>query len=296
VSGIVGGTSNSGLGSAPLTVVNNVGLPVEVQYIPASRDMRIAMNTSGYNILAQPRANYCSLIHQGNWLGTVLDWDPMTLLPSLMNAGGEELWVYLQKNGAANNLLDDRGLPLTDGRWRLVYGDATAGVGPAVHNITINLAVGGGWVEDTAAGSAGTWSATDNCWHDIIKEYVYTYPGSGQGGSILFKMSSVTGEVKFPDKGNGQVELFVSSPSVADHDVASPVDYDPLAMDQEYFRVHRDFLPGADELYSLGWVRNSYGAILRTSTSARRMISEIQVPGVAQPCQHNTMTAPSFLI
>ncbi len=248
----LGGTSAGGTGSGALTVVNNVGLDVETQYATSSRAMKGAINVApfGQNQLGQPRANHASRLGQAGWTGTVLTFDGTTLLPKTIGGGGVSCYLY---NNNPNGI-DANTYPVTEGRWRVTWGDQSTGVDGTHKKINIDLVGPTGWVEDTGAASPGTWDGL--AWHGIYKEYVWTYPGTGHLGYIRLDIYSTAagGDVTFPDVDLGQVELCVTAPSTADRNVADPANYDPLGVDPEYLLKHEQFRPRA-----VRWMADSAG-------------------------------------
>ncbi len=238
-SGDLGGTSAGGTASGPLTVTNNVGRTVETQYDTTSRAMKMGVNSAGSNSLAQPRVNWASRLFQAGWTGTVLTFDAATKLPATIGGGGVSCYLF----ATAGNGIDSSGYPMQEGRWRLSYGDASPGVDATHHKLNVELIGNTGWTEHII--SAGTWDGSQ--WHDIVKEYTWVYPGDGSTSYIRLDLYSTAagGVVTFPDKGNGQVELCVTSPGAADPDIPNPVSYDPLGVDSRYLEVHQTLRPRA---------------------------------------------------
>jgi hypothetical protein len=185
--------------------------------------------------------NWANRLNPANW-GGVLTFDSATNLPKTIAGGAGAATCYLYSTGS--NYIDIYGYPLTEGRWRLTYGDASTGVNSSTHKLTAQLIGGDAWTEHII--SAGTWSVADNCCHDIITEYTWVYGGT-TGSIIRLDLTSTAagGDVTFPDKGNGQVELSITPPSVADRNVAVAANYDPIAPDAEYLLKHQQFRPGA---------------------------------------------------
>ncbi len=239
VGGDLGGTGPGGTDSTPILVINNVGRTVETAYDTASRDMQLGVNMPHTNALGQPRTNWCSRLAPSGWTGVVTSFDATTSLPSAIGVAGVSCYLFQ----TSSNGIDSRGYPLANGRYRLTYGDAAPGVGPSTKHITVQLIGNTGWV--AGASSPGTWDGAE--WHDIWQEYVWTDPGTNTPSYIRLDLYSTAsgGAVVFPDKGSGQVELCVTSPSAVNPNVANAADYAPLAIDSTYLKVNQELRPKA---------------------------------------------------
>ncbi len=234
----LGGTSAGGTGSAPIAVTNNAGKTVETQY-DAVPTMTLGQNVSPFansnNAPGQPRANWASrLTSPSGWTGgTVLTFDPTTGLPATLSGEGRGVLFNNQGNG-----VDANGTFNTEGLYTLVYGDSSPGVtsNPSTgHKLTVSLQAGSSWNFVETIVSTGIW--TGSAWTGITKTYQASYKGTGSYGlglCVLIDSTAAGGAVAFPSKGNGQVELGVFPPSIADRNVSSPTNWDPLAVDPEY--------------------------------------------------------------
>ncbi len=236
--GTVGGTSASGAGGAAVTVVNNAGLAVEAQYATSSRAMKVASNPApfgmGTGFPGQPAANYARRLPADGWSGTVLTYNGTTHLP--LTISGDVYTYFFFLNGTG---IDANGTPTTAGLWTLTYGDNSIGANSITHVLDLSLAVIGGWTAVETVVDVGTWDGA--AWRGIKKTYLLTYTGSGNvNAGLQITIHSSNGNVGFPSKGNGQVELGIFPPSPSNRSVSSPTTYDPLAIDPEYLIKHQN--------------------------------------------------------
>ncbi len=250
VAGLVAGTSSDGTMSTPLTVTNYSGQSTEFS---ATKTIKPGYNTPPYapgpNVAGQPCANYARRLWKGDpaangsWTGgTVLTYDPTTQLPKTLSGQGVGYVMFGVPNG-----LDAHGSPSTEGLWTLVYGDASLGVtsNPSTgHKLTVGLQAVGAWnfVEVNTPGvtSSGTWDGS--AWRGITRTYQGSYSGSGVydlGLQVIIDSTASGGDVTFPSKGNGQLELGIFPPSPANRNVSSPTNWDPLGIDPEYLLKHQ---------------------------------------------------------
>ncbi len=233
--GLVEGTSGSGLGSGPMTLINNTHAVVESAY-DITKTMKIGYNTSGlaqnFGSPGQPRAN---------WVSRVSGWRfqsglAANGLPSGNTPGTPCLGIIMAE---VVNLIDNRYNAGIQGLWTLPYGDASIGVTGSAPNVICDLQFNNpsftAVQNPHGTDSPGHWDGT--AWHGITKTYLVTYDGTGPFGSdIALNIDSVNGHIGFPDMGGGQVELGIFPPSPADRGVSSPTTWDPLAGDPEFFK------------------------------------------------------------
>ncbi len=229
-SGAVGGTSDNGLGSDPITCLNYAGTSQDS--VPVTPTMGAAWNIGGgsagspaqimRNWARRLASNVPSQPGNTNWHGTgsATSFDANNLPTAFTGGSGANISSYLATL-AENNGCDIRGTPDMYGTWTLIHGDATPGVDDHTKVLQIDLVTFSvGWtVTLLDVVHAGDWDGTT--WHKIIKTYSVTWSPSGGvlRSALLIQISrtdNMGGAVAIPILANGQSELGLFEPDPTD--------------------------------------------------------------------------------
>ncbi len=248
-SGTVGGTSAAGLGSAPVTCLNYAGTSRDSAVVTPT--CKAAWNVGGgsagspaqimRNWVRRIASNVPSIPGTPNWGGTgsATSFDVNNLPASF--TGGSGAYIYsalasLAVNDGCAIALPFLGTPDMQGTWTLIHGDATPGVDASTKKLVIDLTVFTvGWtVTLLDVVHAGDWDPSyttggaTGAWHKIIKTYAITW--SPTGGDLrsapllqIARTDNVGGAVVIPILANGQSELGLFEPSVADPTIPATI-------------------------------------------------------------------------
>ncbi len=259
-SGAVGGTSDNGLGSDPIVCLNHAGTSQDS--VSVTPTMKVAWNipSAGSGASAHVLRNLARLMNsceQNNGVdrsiwhgnGAVTSLDANKMPASYTGGTSDTLMAYISST-PANNGCDSRGTPALYGTMTLIHGDATPGVDASTKVLQIDIVtLTAGWtVTLLNIVHSGDWDGT--AWHKIIKTYAVTWSPSGGdiNSGVLLQIRRVDsmgnpvagGPVVIPILANGQSELGVFEPSVADPDVPVTIPsnyldlFDPLAVSPHF--------------------------------------------------------------